>query len=211
MTDFLGKTACVRCGDEIDTGEYRVVVAVSEYRSDDYGRPSRGSGFVIAFCDQCVATAPKLEVPNNFKVIVEDRASDAVTASPHGVDALEGKRAVSGHGGRVGEDQADEAGDEQIGAADREAVEFAAQRPPWQNPMPEVPLNLRSVESVRRETLRRYLASPASRGRMAPNLRRAVTLFVEGNTHRDIAQRLGKDQSTVTRMLQGALRLANAT
>jgi hypothetical protein len=209
MKDLLSNKTCSSCGEVIETGEYRVVVALSEFTSNEYGWPIRGYGFVIAFCDECIANMAKLEIPNRFEQIIEDRARWVSEASPRGLDALDGKRGVSGHGGNP-EQRLTNGNDEEVGEADREANEFAAFRPPWQDSLPEVPLNIRSVGSVRRQTLRRYLSSPQSRGCMASTLRRVVRLYVDGDGQKEIARKIGKDQTTVSRMLQAALKLANA-
>lgn len=209
MPDFLARTTCRSCGDAIADGEYRVVVAVAAWQRDfeGGGHPERGHSYLAAFCDKCVSELPKLQVPNAFKHMVELDSRFYLAPSLPGCDALDGNRAISGHGGNS-DDLHSHGDDEVLGGADREANEFPTNRVPWQDSAPEVPLNIRPLASVRRQTLRRYLSSPKSRGQIAPNARKALKLFVDGCTQREIAHKVGIDQATVSRMLQSALKLA---
>jgi hypothetical protein len=214
----MPKTSCAKCGDTIEAGEYRVAVAVTEIRPDEgFREPRRGPGGVKSFCDVCVATAETFEFRNPWKQMIELDAQSVRSSSPPSEDAF--YRSVAGRGGKDKEKGAgaycgperDPNSEPELGQADREAVEFSDHVGEGQPAIKgDVPLTVRTVESVRRETLENFLKNPSSRGAMMPTMRQAVTLYVDGNSQNEIARKIGKDQATVSRMIQGALKMAGA-
>jgi hypothetical protein len=65
-----------------------------------------------------------------------------------------------------------------------------------------------SGEDKQRSAMAEYLKSPNSRG-MRTDARKAAKLWVEGVPQTEIAKKIRRDQSTVLRMIQASLKLAN--
>jgi len=220
MQDFLNKTTCARCGDTIEAGAYRVVVAVAEWEeSGDFRTsPERGHSYIVPFCDTCVATTSKLEIANRFKGRVEARAEDVLTHSPSNQDAAHrmitgrGEEKKNGKGGRRGGQvdacmsrfTEDGDGGDPISAADREANEFPADLDHERIGRDAYLQDLSRIE-VKQGILRGYLASKRSRG-MKKDVRKAVTLYVvERRNQTEIARQMGVKQPTVSRWINDAL------
>lgn len=216
VSDLMPKTSCTRCNDTIEEGEYRVAVAVTEIRPDEAGgKPRRGPGGVKSFCDVCVATAETFEFRNPWKKMIELDAQSARESSPSSEDAFH--RSVTGRGGKESDkgatayvDPQFDQNDDGLGQADKESVEFSEYVGPGQAAIKgDAPLIVRTGESIRKETLSSFLKNPASRGTMKTKMREAASLYLEGMGQSDIARKLNVDQGTVSRMIQGALKLAN--
>lgn len=67
-----------------------------------------------------------------------------------------------------------------------------------------------SGEAGQRTKLRDYLKLPESRGKLLPAVRAAATLWANGLNQKEVAQKLGADQSTVSRRIKAAMAMANA-
>lgn len=210
--DLIAKTSCAQCGDTIEADEYRIVVSVHEIdmQLEAGFSPKRITTDLKSFCDTCAADMPSLELPNLRKSIIDVKARDARESSPSSEDAFH--RSVTGHGGdddANGEDGDDEPG---LNRADKESIEFSDHVGPGQSAVKgDVPLTVQTVESIRRDTLGKFLKDNKSRGVMKETMRKAVTLYVvEGMGQGVIARKLGVDQGTVSRMIKAALNLAGA-
>jgi hypothetical protein len=65
------------------------------------------------------------------------------------------------------------------------------------------------AEDKQRAKLRKFLNAPASQG-MRPQMRQAGRHWAEGFSQSDVARKLNMDPSTVARMINGALKMADA-
>jgi len=75
--------------------------------------------------------------------------------------------------------------------------------------LPQGGENPRSGEDAQKEFLSGFLQQANSSG-MRPEMRSAAKMWVEGASQTEIARKLGKDQSTICRMLSGARSMAYA-
>lgn len=195
--DLLAKTSCARCGDTIDKYEYRVVVAASEVQDDRGGDgiPVHRSSFLKSFCDVCVATAETFEFRNPWKQMIELDAQSAHESSPSTEDVSH--RWVSGHGDEGKGAGADcDPDDEEVGTADLEANMFSASSRTLPGPEP-------AGEATQKMRVLRYLNDPQSRGKMRAEMRDAARMWAEGRfSQREVAQKLGKDQATMSRWIK---------
>jgi hypothetical protein len=70
----------------------------------------------------------------------------------------------------------------------------------------EIPDNLDASrvtgEAGQRERVRRYLQAPMSRGRLAPQMREALHLWVNGASQKDVERKLSISQSTLSRVIK---------
>jgi hypothetical protein len=66
-----------------------------------------------------------------------------------------------------------------------------------------------SGERKQRAKLLKFLNAPASQG-MRPQMRQAGRHWAEGSSQGDVARKLNMDPSTVARMINGALKMADA-
>jgi hypothetical protein len=207
--DPTGKTSCAGCDRSIPAGAYRVVLMAVEID----GLNGRGESTSTSYCKSCIAELPVLEMGNWFKLLMDARIKDVLESSPRSEDAMyraeSGNREEKVSGGRTMDRRGD--GDDEVGMADQEAIKFSDHVGPGQAAIKgEVPLVVRTVASVRRETLQKFLADQASRGKMKPVMREAASLYATGIGQSEIALKLKVDQATVSRMIQGALKIANA-
>lgn len=196
ISDLMPKTSCAKCGDTIEAGEYRVAVAVTEIRPDEgFREPRRGPGGVKSFCDVCVATAETFEFRNPWKQMIELDAQSAHESSPSTEDVSH--RWVSGHGDEGKGAGADcDPDDEEVGTADLEANMFSASSRTLPGPEP-------AGEATQKMRVLRYLNDPQSRGKMRAEMRDAARMWAEGRfSQREVAQKLGKDQATMSRWIK---------
>jgi len=215
--DPLGKTSCAGCNDTIEAGAYRVVVMMVEMRPSHYEETGgRGHSLSRSYCDSCVAEMPVFELPNLLKL----RSDAAATPSARPADedahgsfrkdgeailgrnrqrrvtsiqeiAQKGAAATAGHGD----------GDT-LNVSDLEANVLSTQRPSRPGPEP-------AGEAAQRAKMVLFLSAPASRG-MSNDLRTAARMWAEGASQNEVARKLGKDQSTVSRRIKTAQVMANA-
>jgi hypothetical protein len=221
--DPMGKTSCAQCDGTIDAGDYRVVVMAVEMKPH-YAGGGRGVSTALSFCDACVSEMPTFELTNWLKLRSDAAAEpsagpateDVLRCHPQSGNGSTKKEKKEGPTVEMGSDGTgdDDAKDgDNLARADREAIKFsdwvgegqAAERS-------EAPPTVRrTVESVRRETLGKFLTDRKSWGTMKGKGREAVTLYADGMSQSEIARKLGVDQATVSRMIQGALKMAGAT
>lgn len=211
--DQMPEAVCDRCEALIPASEYRVVaLAVSRDRQMDEDSFLDQDIFTPAtrtFCNKCVMDVDEFVIANLFKCQAELMTKLAHAAPTPGEDAMDKWRVNTGHGGMEDASSVHAPGDvdgDTLHAADAEAFELSDYNPQALQGAPTEP---RSLESVRRETLRNFLNDRArSWGKLKPRQREAVKLYVEGLTQSEIARRVGLDQGNISRMIQGALRVA---
>ena len=186
QSDRMGPAKCARCGRLIASGQYRVVATLLEKPEDPKeGLPAeQGSSLLYIYCANCIAGIPVIEIENPWK---RASALGGEPPDPSGNDAprttLPPEYAIGrGAGGPGMADAATE---------------------------PSV-LTKREPISPQREKLSAYLNDTASRG-MRGSMRIAAKQWVEGVSMSEIARKMNVDQSTVSRMINGALKLADAT
>jgi Helix-turn-helix domain len=199
--DQMGKTSCARCNETIHAGQYRVVLSRVEMKPPDIDRGiplGRGLSFYESYCDSCVAEIPLFEVMNPWKMLSDNAARPS--AGPATEDAA--FRSVSVQ--EIAEKFADDGpGDgEALDEADIQANVLSSDAPTW--PLPEL-----AGEAAQRARLLTFLNAPASRG-MRSDMRAAAKMWVEGASQSEVARKLGRDQSTVSRMIAGARKMAYA-
>lgn len=217
--DQMPATICSKCEGAIPCGEYRIAVLAVACDRNSNGEDISEAIRKLTICGGCAVSMSEFTIVNDIKRTVEERAASLTLPSPPGTDALDNWRAKTGHGELPSDDGPTaicdpkyDPGDEKSGRADAEAIELS-EWGGWGKPdRSELPSRLlRSTDSVRRETLRNFLMDrKRSWGKMQTRMRQAATLFVEGKTQKEIAQQVGVDQATVSRMIQGALRIAGA-
>jgi hypothetical protein len=187
--DLMGAAKCTQCGDSIDSGEFRVVATMFEIKpaDDDEGLPARrGFSLLRTYCDTCIAEMRTIEIENPWKTFSDSMADPS--AGPADEDS-------SYRGKPLAADYASDlvpAGSKIANASAEPSI--ATKRDPI---------------SQQKEKLSGFLNDPASRG-MRPTIRNAARQWVEGPSQSEIARKLGTDQSTVSRMINGALKLADA-
>ena len=204
--DFYSETACANCGGVIEAGEYRVLVTAVELKPEGFDEDgvevpaSRGESTTQYYCDCCVATLPRL-VPNGIENPWKELSDDLAQASagPSTEDAskrfvheTDAANAIAAKSRRLGRP---------ISAGQAEALLYSTSSP--DRPGREQPPD----KTDQQERLREFLKSPGSR-KMLPQMRRAATMCAEGASQSEIARKLGVDQSTVSRMVKGAMQMA---
>ena len=193
----VGEASCVKCSDTIEAGEYRIVVLIAEVKDGHAGRISR-----LPYCDTCVAQMSHFEILNTYKMRSDEAAIPS--AGPATEDAAFRSVSVQGIAERVSKRKdGDGPGDgETMNEADIEANILSTDAP--DRPLPEL-----AGEAAQRARLASFLKAPSSRG-MRSDMRTAARLWVEGASQSEVARKLGKDQSTVSRMIAGARKMAYA-
>lgn len=216
VEELMPATVCSRCEAAIAAGEYRVSVFATERQV--LNQRVDVETIIRTLCLACTMD-PDEFLTGHFrttKLDIEARAKWAASPAERGADVLDNKRANTGHGGQANTDGApvkEDLDGEALGAADAEANELSE----WAGfghglfRSDMAPTNPRSEESVRRETLRMFLNDRArSWGKLRPQQREAVKLYVEGLNQNEIARRMGLKQYDVSRMIQSALNLARS-
>jgi len=198
VQDQMPATVCFQCAGTLPRGADRVIV-LAALRSKIDDLDTLETTRTLTFCRDCAMKMPTFAVVNDLKLRVEKRAECLVAASSPGEDAFDNARARTGHGGS---DDADVSDDEVFGAADAEAIEFSDRNP---QALPES----RSPKEITRERLALFLNDQRSR-KLRPSTRRVAELYVGYLTQDEIARRTGMDQSSVSRAIQAALRIASA-
>jgi hypothetical protein len=222
VLEQMPATTCTRCESAIACGGYRVVVLAlsrdrkleeAEVRDVDVVEATR----TLTLCANCVAVMPEFSITNDFKLDIERRAEYYKRPSAPGMDALDSGRASTGHGGfqdtdnqamtTSGSDSSPTAEGDTFGAADSEALELSEENP---QALSEgiAPIQPRSGKEITRERLASFLGDPRSRQKLRPTTRRVAELYVGNLTQCEIARKTGMDQSSVSRAIQAALRLA---
>jgi len=71
-------------------------------------------------------------------------------------------------------------------------------------------VDAQSGEAVQRARVLEYMNDPRSKGKMLPDVRSAVRIWAGGASQSEVARKLGKDQSTVSRWIKTAQKMASA-
>jgi hypothetical protein len=188
QTDRMGPAKCSRCGNSIASGQYRVVATLCEMKAEDPNKDlaaKQVSSLLHTYCGNCIAGIPVIEMENPWKRT--SGPGEEPSPGPSGKDAP--SRPLP--------------------------PEYATSRVPAGSGIADLTtepsvLNKREPISPQREKLSVYLNDPASRG-MRASMRLAAKQWVEGVSMSEIARKMNVDQSTVSRMINGALKLADAT
>jgi hypothetical protein len=209
--DPMAKTSCSRCDGTIQAGGNRVFLMAVEMGSDGRGRSFSGS-----YCDSCIAEMPALELPNWWRLQMDAGATPSAGPAEedvHGTFRKNGEAILGRHRLRratsvqeIAQEKAastDGQGDgDATNEADLEANVLSTDRPSRPGPEP-------AGEAAQRARLMTFLNNPKSRG-MRSDMRAVARMWAEGASQSEVARKHGKDQSTVSRMIAGARKLAYA-
>jgi DNA-binding CsgD family transcriptional regulator len=203
--DQLERTTCALCNEAIHAGEYRVVLLAVEigHRNSGGGNgyvSGRGRSFSSSYCDVCVAEMPHFEFLNWWKL--RSDADATPSAGPATEDAAFRSVSVQGIAEKASADMDGTGDGDSLGEADIQANVLSSESPT--RPGPEL-----AGEAAQRARLASFLKAPTSRG-MRSDMRTAAKMWVEGASQNEVARKLGKDQSTVSRMIAGARKMAYA-
>jgi hypothetical protein len=214
--DWISQTSCSECGAKIPAGEDRIVAAVLEFADDGVAfRPHVGAA--IYYCPDCGGKREEFRIRNPWPRPNQTWPVPN-TAEPMGVPTTDGERnsaaTVESRLARsvaAGNMQAFNASfpaaplrtdalahSESIGSREPCGIEAAGC----------VPISLSSINHVRKERLRSFINSPASRG-MRREMREAARKWVNGMSQANVAKSMRLNQATISRMVNDALRMAD--
>lgn len=222
--DQMPATLCSQCNGAIPAGECRItVIAAMRDRRHGYtgiDRDTLETTWALTFCRNCAMAMPQFIIVNDFQLDVERHARRMELPAVPREDVLVPWRADTGRGEEPDKDDERPAAkaakegaelgsseDEEPGRADEEAIEFSG----WNHQRrPEVAVATQppSAKEVARQRLASFLKDPCSRSKLRPITRTIAQHYTDGLTQFEIAKRTGMDQSSVSRTIQAALKLA---
>jgi len=209
------ETHCSECGANITRGEDRIVAAVLELANDeDAFRADIGA--TMHYCSDCGGECEEFRIRNPWprpKVTsLVPKTAEPMDVPPNGserssVTTVESRlaRSVAAGNMRPFEASFPVAPSRTDALAHSESI---GPEPVGTEAAGCIPIILSSSSQVRKERLRKFINSPASRG-MRREMREAARRWVDGASQTDIAKTMNLNQATISRMVNGALTMAD--
>jgi hypothetical protein len=231
MGEWKIETTCSACGAQIASGKDRLVIAaleltseyddfITEYRRNGVIREQGGGGIADVvgrhqlrhYCTQCSVKEPEFLISNpafgesKIKPETAPATSQAPQDGPGVPEAVKIDLAA-------GDDRSfNETFPERARSTDAMArsTDMAAIGTRSGFGGDSLRVDAKSGEAVQRARVLEYLNDHRSRSKMLPEVREAVRMWGEGARQDQVARKLAKDQSTVSRWIKTALKLASA-
>jgi hypothetical protein len=227
VRQWMIETACSACGARLAAGQDRLVTAALELtdENDDFSTDYRRNGQTIErgggrqeskvgrrefkhYCDDCAAKEPEFLISN--PVFVQTATATAVSHAPpeksEGLETLKSDLAA-GDDRSFNETFPDCADSRDAMARSTGLVEIGRRSGFGSD---SLRADAQSGEAAQKARVLTFLKDPKSRG-MRPEMRDASRMWAEGPMSRgEVARKLGKEQSTVSRWISVAQKMASA-